>query len=331
MFTNYPKLLPARQYLVWLIFLLFLPASFTAEAAIYGHRDENGNVYITDNPPNDNYKILLTTFKRPRGFKEPVGTGRKYIDTIREFARKRELPYPLLLAIIKAESNFNPKAVSPKGARGLMQLMPGVCRQYGVTDPFNIEQNIRAGSGYFREMLDRFDDPTLAMAAYNAGPNRVIKYSGVPPFNETKRYIKKVKWYHDYYSKKKKLLTLPRASNEFDEGFQALEEGRLLQAARSFRRVVRIFPNSPEANYNLALAYDRTGNWTQAIAYYRKTLKVSPYFKEAYYNLAIIYERKGWHNRAICTWQGYMRYEVKPDEIRNAAKYIKELRQLSRQ
>ncbi|MDY6850578.1 MAG: transglycosylase SLT domain-containing protein [Thermodesulfobacteriota bacterium] len=301
------------------------------QAGIYSYKDKDGGVHITDRPRNGKYKLLLTTSKRRKGFKEPIGTGRRYGASISGRAHGLSLPYPLLLAIIKTESNFNPRAVSPKGAKGLMQLMPGVCRQYGVTDPFDVQQNIQAGSRYFREMLNRFKDVTLALAAYNAGPGRVKKYRGVPPFDETRRYIRKVFWYYEYYRKKNKLLTLPGVSNYFDNGFQALRDGNLRLAARSFKRVVMTYPGSPEANYNLALAHELTGKTNEAIAGYQKTISADPYFKEAYYNLAIIYERLGRNSRAIATWQKYLRYEVKREGIKEAGIYIKELRRLRRQ
>jgi hypothetical protein len=106
----------------------------------------------------------------------------------------------LVKAIILAESRFNPKAVSYKGARGLMQLMPRTARGLGVDDIFNPEHNINGGVKYFKRLLDRFDgDVKLALAAYNAGTRKVLKYNGVPPYNQTKKYIKKVFFYYEYY------------------------------------------------------------------------------------------------------------------------------------
>ncbi len=302
-----------------------------ARAAMYSHEDADGVVHITDRPKGAASKLLLTTLKRPKGFKEPVATGAEYGAAIDGQASRMSVPVPLVMAIIKTESNFNPSAVSPKGARGLMQLMPGTWRMYGVTDPFNVEQNIRAGTAYYREMLNRFGSHTLALAAYNAGPGRVEQYKGVPPFDETQRYIKKVFHYYEYYKNKKNLTTLPGVSDQFDSGFTALRAGQLVRAAENFRRVVRTFPRSPEANYNLALAYDRTGEISQAAEYYRRTLKYDPYFKEAYYNLAILYERLGRNDQAISTWSLLLRYEVRGDERRDVQKYINELRQLARQ
>ena len=108
----------------------------------------------------------------------------------------------IIRAIIMAESGFNPKAISQKGAKGLMQLMPRTAKSLGVKDSFNPEQNIHAGVKYFSYLLEKFNgDPSLALAAYNAGSRKVIKYKGVPPFKATKQYIKKVFKYQKLYEK----------------------------------------------------------------------------------------------------------------------------------
>ena len=289
-------------------------------------------MHITDRPPDGKYRLLLTTTKRPKGFKDPVGTGREYKDDVGATASAQGLSYPLLLAIIKTESNFNPRAVSPKGASGLMQLMPGTWKRYGVTDPFDPKQNIRAGTAFFRDMLARYNNnTTLALAAYNAGPGNVDKYGDVPPFDETQRYVKKVYWYQKYYQQKHGNVVLKGATEKFDDGFSALQSGNMRRAAQDFEQVVQRFPRSPEANYNLALAYERTNRLSLAIARYRRVLEIDPYFREAYYNLAIIYERIGRLSTAIRTWQTYLNYEPRSAERREVSKYIKELRQLRSQ
>jgi soluble lytic murein transglycosylase-like protein len=100
---------------------------------------------------------------------------------------------PLLVhAVIKAESNYNPYAISPKGAEGLMQLMPATARHYGVTNSFNAEDNIRAGVKHLKELKDTFKDDRLAIAAYNAGAGAVNKYKWIPPYPETQDYVYKV-------------------------------------------------------------------------------------------------------------------------------------------
>lgn len=111
---------------------------------------------------------------------------------IRKAASTYDLPEALIAAVIRTESAFQAGAVSPKGARGAMQIMPDTQKELGLTDPYDPEANVMAGSAYLRRQLDRFGTVELALAAYNAGPANVEKYGGVPPFPETIEYLRQV-------------------------------------------------------------------------------------------------------------------------------------------
>jgi len=112
---------------------------------------------------------------------------------VRENALKFSLDEKLLVSMIRAESNFDPLAVSSRGAQGLMQLMPDTASAYKLKNPFNPRENLEAGARYMRDLLQQFNQNlVLALAAYNAGPTSVLDHNGVPPFSETARYVKKV-------------------------------------------------------------------------------------------------------------------------------------------
>ena len=119
-----------------------------------------------------------------------------YDQIIREAADAHDLEVALIKAVIKAESSFNPHAVSRAGAMGLMQIMPANCDYYGVTDPFDPTENVSAGTRYLKKMLTRYgDDLHRALAAYNAGPGAVERHGGIPPYDETQQYVRRVEQY----------------------------------------------------------------------------------------------------------------------------------------
>ena len=143
--------------------------------------------------PNDGSRLRAADLQSlPK--QAPFSEYQRIKDSILNAAQKYNLPVNLITSVIRAESNFQVKALSYAGAQGLMQLMPDTARELGVKNPFNIEENIDGGSRYLRKMLDSFGgDLKLALAAYNAGPEAVIRYGRkVPPFRETQQYVNRV-------------------------------------------------------------------------------------------------------------------------------------------
>lgn len=140
-----------------------------------------------------NFSVKAPTDKPARPTKDDLEAPEQIRKAIDDSARKFKLPVQLVTAIIKVESNFNPRAVSSEGARGLMQLMPTTAERLGVRNSFDITQNINGGCKYLKGLLERFDgNLELAVAAYNAGPGAVAKYGKVPPYRQTQDYVKKV-------------------------------------------------------------------------------------------------------------------------------------------
>ncbi len=184
------------------LFLVLLVTTATPAAAeIYTFIDEKGTVHFS-NAPNDprfNDKNHVTYLRKYR----KQADIREYDYFIRESADKYELDPHLVKAVVEAESNFDSYAVSHRGARGLMQLMPATAGDLAVKNSFNARQNIEGGCRYLRRMLDMFEGNVhLALAAYNAGPSNVKKYKSIPPFAETKNYVRSVlQKYHHYKTK----------------------------------------------------------------------------------------------------------------------------------
>lgn len=177
-----------------LYILLVVPT--TGHAGIYRYVDEFGKLHFTNVPTTTKFRYYSGEHSKSD------------IDSlIEESAQRHRLDRALIKAVIKVESNFDPRVVSVKGAQGLMQLMPGTAAEVGVRNPFDPAESIQGGSLYLRKMLDSFDlNLDYALAAYNAGPGAVRKYGGIPPFEETRNYVKRVKHYFDYYSRSKDTL-----------------------------------------------------------------------------------------------------------------------------
>ena len=179
-----------------MLIFLFSPV-LTVHGDIYRYIDENGVMHFTNTPTSSNQKFKLFLREKPKTSLRD--STKKYDDIIANASQQYGVSFPLLKAIIKAESGFNPRAVSKKGAKGLMQIMPQNFKLLGIEDPFDPAQNIHAGARYFKQMYDRFGKLALSLAAYNAGPDAVARYKTVPPYEETEEYVKRVlKFYYNY-------------------------------------------------------------------------------------------------------------------------------------
>lgn len=155
-------------------------AAFNTLELITWFPDTNVHSY---NNWGDDESAVLPSYSKLRDTFDPL---------IKLEADRSKVKRGLVKAVIHTESGFNPKALSKPGAQGLMQLMPATAKHYNVSDPFNPAQNIRAGTEHLKYLLDRYDQIELALAAYNAGEGNVEKYGGIPPFAETRDYIKRV-------------------------------------------------------------------------------------------------------------------------------------------
>ncbi|CAL1239480.1 transglycosylase SLT domain-containing protein [Candidatus Methylocalor cossyra] len=209
--------------------LAFLPLFYSAgtSADVYKYVDRDGHVYYTDKPDHSGYSLIIKT---PAAFSTPVKitfrggnrldvdalgpsrwrsarrflaerNRRRYQDLIDAVAQQHGLDPALLHAVIQAESGYDPEAVSPKGAMGLMQLMPATALRYGVQDPYDPQENLVGGARYLSDLIEMFgSDIRLAVAAYNAGENNVLKYGyQVPPFPETQEYVSRVLAYYNRF------------------------------------------------------------------------------------------------------------------------------------
>ena len=192
------KLLTLHKLFICLVVGMLLCLGSPASAQIYSWRDANGNHVLSYRPrpgasPVRAYAVPQAKKVRTTRF-VAAERGRLYDDLIREHAHVNGVRADLVRAVVQVESAFDPYARSRKGALGLMQLMPATIRQFGVRNPFNPVENVRAGVAYLRRLLDRYqNNEELALAAYNAGPEAVDKHGqNVPPYRETRNYVAQI-------------------------------------------------------------------------------------------------------------------------------------------
>jgi soluble lytic murein transglycosylase-like protein len=183
--------------LPFLAVLIALGAPLDADAQIYAWRDVNGTLVLSDRKLDDGAMTYLVPEAPGIRATTPMPDAivrEQFEPMIREHAARQALRVELVRAVIQVESGYNPRARSPKGAMGLMQLMPATAAQHGVLDPFNPAENIRAGVRYLKQLLVNYEGRVeLALAAYNAGPGAVKKYGGkVPPYRETQNYVARI-------------------------------------------------------------------------------------------------------------------------------------------
>jgi hypothetical protein len=184
-----------KTFFAGFLFILFIAPAY---ADIYKYVDENGVVCYTDAPLGKKADKVHKENNKPASeqsqvSKRPLRDSGDYHQIVHEKASTYNVDPSLIKAVIKTESNWNYRAVSRKGAMGLMQLMPSTANDMNVRNPFDPEENIEGGTKYLKFLLEKFKgDLTLALAAYNAGPKTVEKFGYVPPISETKQYVSKV-------------------------------------------------------------------------------------------------------------------------------------------
>jgi len=171
-------------------------------ADIYVYADKQGVLHFTNVPTSSqssNYKVYIKeTPNRPL----ESNITDLYDHVISEASHTHGVSFPLLKALIKTESDFNPRAVSSAGARGLMQLMPENIKTLKIKNPFDPRENIMGGTQYLKQLINRFNGKLpLALAAYNAGPGVVEKYQRIPPYKETENFVKQVMEYYSFFNK----------------------------------------------------------------------------------------------------------------------------------
>ena len=185
----------SKIFVLSAIFIL-IATVISVHADIYMYIDNNGVMHFTNAPTSNehDYKVYI---KERTSISNKFHSTDKFDELISDASRKYDVDSRLLKAMIKAESDFDPRAISRKGAMGLMQIMPENFEMLNLENPFDPWQNIRAGTQYFKKLYERFNGKlALSLAAYNAGPTAVDRYKRIPPYQETEEYVRRVLRYY---------------------------------------------------------------------------------------------------------------------------------------
>lgn len=269
-----------RRLLAGLVPAVLALLSGPVQADIYAFVDSNGVRHLSNVPNDPRYKLVMRTpayskqaaqsassfapsnlynpgvaAQMQRNYTPPAGRTRlsrvneanrqRFTSDINRIANQHGLDSALMHAVISAESGYNPWAVSPKGAMGLMQLMPGTAERFGVANPYDPMANMSGGARYLRWLLDKFNDPRLAVAAYNAGEGAVQKYGNqIPPYQETQTYVVRVMGYYQQH----------RAGNPYSSAYNTVAYNAAAQSPAIGNRSV--YPRSP----GVVVITPRSGN-----------------------------------------------------------------------
>lgn len=187
-----------RIVLLVIIWLVMPTADLSAD--IYSYMDEDGVLHFTNAPSSSKYRYAGPEISQYASINLSGKKINRYDHIIRDASDAYGIRFELVKAMIQAESNFDPNAISKAGAIGLMQIMPANLEEFNLSDPFDPRENVMAGTRYVKHLMKRFDsDLSLTLAAYNAGPGAVIKHQSIPPYPETENYVKKVLTYYNNY------------------------------------------------------------------------------------------------------------------------------------
>jgi soluble lytic murein transglycosylase-like protein len=193
-----------NRFLIGVIIGSWIFAASPLHAEIYTYIDREGTLHFTNVPVRSDDKVQIRKISDLSScLSSRSSMNRQYDYQIARAALAYEVPFSLIKAMIKVESDYNPEAVSRAGAKGLMQIMPANIKAYGISNPFDPHENIMVGTQYFKSLFEKFNgNLTLALAAYNAGPACVEKYDSVPPYEETQEYVERVMNYYHLLKKK---------------------------------------------------------------------------------------------------------------------------------